>query len=313
MGGPGVGKSVLCARMIQEVQTKHPSAVTAFQYYSFDEIEVLSNVYRNIAEQLFHELYGQDEEISDEIYYISQGPSNEFTLKILIEIMVQEAKNCYIFLDGLDEEYSDSKRRDAAEELICFLRGLAEQEGSTIKLWFSSQDRRKLRDSLAGAAVVELSAQTNSQDIEAFFTEALSRKDFTELSGDSKRAILGDLRKQVHGNFLWASMMVETISEATSSKELLLAVKNGLPEDFEVYLEKKVKAFKNNLHCFLRYVPLNILFVSLNLHDAAKFYLVSCMRSARSFSKSYARQSRYRNLRTARILVANAISLEQKF
>lgn len=251
-GGAGVGKSVICARAVQEIRTQHPSFAVAFQYFSFDETDTASTIYRNIAEQLFLELYYPKEEISDQVYELVQNPANERTLKDLIKVLVAELECTYVFIDGLDEEYADKIRWEGASDVVAFFVDLASQPDSSMKLWCSSQDRGKIRELMESAEQIELGASINSQDIETFFVSALETRDYGELDPPTKARVLSDLKGQVNGNFLWASLMLDTIGDATSLKELQAVVKEGLPEDFEKYLARKIQNLKKSQHGFLR-------------------------------------------------------------
>ncbi len=250
-GGPGVGKSVLCSHAVESLRTSHMHSAVAFYYFAFDEDLDILMVYRDIAMQLFYEVYSEDEEISEHIYQCTRVSPNVRAMKDLVKILIAELQSTFVFLDGLDEESSDKNRWLVTTDILSFFVDMAKQEMSPLKLWCSSQDRRKIRDHLTGCEEIQLSAATNSQDIEHFFKDALDRE-FTELDTQTRKAILKDLRRQVNGNFLWASFMLDTISEAPDLKQLHAVIKEGLPESFENYLEKKVAGFKPSQHRFLR-------------------------------------------------------------
>lgn len=251
-GGPGVGKSVICARAVREIRTQHTSSAVAFHYFSFDETDTAPTIYRNIAEQLFLELYYPKGEISDEVYELVQNQANEGSLKELIKVFVAELQSTYIFIDGLDEEYADRSRWADASGVVSFLIDLVRQPDSSVKLWCSSQDRGRIRELMDEAEQIELSASINSQDIETLFVSALQKAEYGELDSQTKSTVLDDLKRQVNGNFLWASLMLHTISDVPDMKELQAKVKEGLPEDFEKYLERKIRNLKKAQHGFLR-------------------------------------------------------------
>ncbi|KAI8630261.1 hypothetical protein F5Y19DRAFT_429484 [Xylariaceae sp. FL1651] len=252
-GDPGVGKSVICAYAARSARENDPSCAVASQYFSFDEVEPLSTIYRNIAEQLFHQLYSSEEEISDHVYDMTQSAGNEATasLKRLIETFSTELRVTYVFLDGFDEEHSVKERWDNTSDVVSFFTKLARQPGSTLKLWCSTQRRGKVRDLMNNAESIELTASMNGSDIESFFANALRTRNFVELDPMNSAQVLSDLKQQVNGNFLWASLMLETISDASSLTQLQNMLEDGLPEDFERYLADRMKRIKRTHHRLL--------------------------------------------------------------
>lgn len=253
-GGPGVGKSIICSHAIEELETLRQEAVVAFHFFSFDEEEHMEQIYRNLAGQLFFALYSETEEISERVLGIVRLAPTVRTLQEMVRALIAETAATFVFLDGLDEECSKKGRWDAAGDVLAFLVGCAKESDSSLKLWCSSQDHRYMKDSLAGSEEIQLSAATNSKDIEKFFESAFMSKDFDELDETTKKTIMKDLKKQVNGNFLWASLMLDTIREATDVPSINKIVKKGFPDDFEKYLERKIRGFPPDKHNKIRLV-----------------------------------------------------------
>ena len=249
-GGAGVGKSVLCSHAIDTLRASHEQSAVDFYYFTFDEDIDLFMAYRSIAMQLYYEVYTEDEEISEHVYQCTRGTPNLRSVKDLIEILISELESIFIFVDGLDEESSDKARWEITSDIVSFLVDIAKREMSPLKLWCSSQDRRYIRDILSGCEEIQLGAAMNNQDIEKLFRDALD-KEFMELDSKTKTNILVDLKRQMNGNFLWASFMLDTIGAAPDLKQLYADIIEGLPEDFEKYLEK-IASFHSKQHHFLR-------------------------------------------------------------
>ncbi|KAK6066869.1 cellulosome enzyme [Seiridium cupressi] len=133
-GDPGVGKSVICAYTACSIRNDDPSCAVISQYFSFDEVQPLSTVYRNIAEQLFYLLHGSEEEVSEYVYDITQSPGSEATtsLKRLIKTLVMELKTTYIFLDGFDEDDSISTNGQEAIDFIPILYDTVQEAGVNV-------------------------------------------------------------------------------------------------------------------------------------------------------------------------------------
>ncbi|TQN64766.1 hypothetical protein CSHISOI_10718 [Colletotrichum shisoi] len=210
VGESGVGKSVLCAHTIENLRSQEPNSLVAFYYFSFDEPQQPLKIYQNIAAQLCFQLYGPSskEEVSDHVSEAIQGNLDVTNLQDLIKVLTVESKSTYIFLDGLDEEYLDKGRFSSATNAISFFMDMATYDLSRLKLWCSSQDRRKIKDLFDNSEVIHVSSADNGGDIEAFFSSSLNSVDFEDVELETKAELLTRLRSQVHGNFLRAAMMV---------------------------------------------------------------------------------------------------------
>ncbi|KAK2029177.1 hypothetical protein LX32DRAFT_589059 [Colletotrichum zoysiae] len=172
----------------------------------------------------------------------------------MIAALVAEAKSCFILLDGLDEEIENSKKErwQNASAVLSFFVNLASEPDSGLKLWCSSQDHREIRHLLKRAEQIQLSATKNTGDIDKLLQSALKGQDYLEKVQESKKEeILADLRKQVNGSFLWATLMLDIIRDALRLADVEEMVAKGIPHDFETYLERLVRRFPPTQHKFI--------------------------------------------------------------
>lgn len=250
-GGPGVGKSFVCAYAVQQLEQQTFRSV-AYHYFRFDEPDVSPlAIYRNVASSLFHDMYKDAEEVPDLVFEKTREKLGEQSMKSLIEVLVAELSSTFIFLDGIDEECSNDSRWKTASQVMKFLIDLAERPGSTLKLWCSSQDRGKLRDLLAKAEHIELGPSVNNDDIEKYCKATLQRE-FGDIDITVKDKLLEDIKNQMSGNFLWAALMLPTLSEAESVGEMQKRVQLGLPMGFDKYLEEKIQSMPKSNHSLVR-------------------------------------------------------------
>lgn len=240
-GGPGVGKSFICAYAVQKLEQQSSRSV-AYHYFRFDEPEASPlAIYRNIASSLFCDTYKDCEEVPDVVFNKTSEKLGEQSMKSLIEAITAELNNTFIFLDGVDEECSNDGRWKTASQVMNFFIDLAERPGSTLKLWCSSQDWKKVRDLMGKADQIHLGASVNNDDIEKYCRTTLQR-DFGDINVAVKDKLLEDIKHQVNGNFLWAASMLPTLSEAESVGEMQRRVHQGLPEGFEKHLTEKIQS-----------------------------------------------------------------------
>ena len=218
----------------------------AFQYFSFDN-EALPplNTYRSIASQLFVQVEDA-RDLSEHLVDFTRIPNTEQALQDFIETLIVASDCAYILLDGLDEEIHDEKRWQRTCSLLSFLVQFAKTNPSRLRLWCSSQDRSPIREQLTCAQELVIDEKATGRDIEAFFQHDLQtrlRSRFHDVGFDLTASI-DDLKHRVGGNFLWVTMMLGTLGDAISIKDLRRKLKHGLPENFQLYLSRQIRDLK---------------------------------------------------------------------
>lgn len=244
---PGMGKSVLCAFAVQYTKKALPFAGVAYHYYSFDERVTSLTTYRNIAGLLFDQVSSQADEVSDHIHAIVKNRSDSLEIiKELIKLLVAELSHTYIFIDGLDEECTDPDMWSEASEVVDFFEDLASAEPSNVRLWCSSQPQPCVGKKLNQFPTIQMSEENNRSDIADYIAGALPMLEDLDIDPGTKALTLEDLRLKARGNFLWASLMVDTVSKATSFSDLQEQLHKGLPVDVEKYYTRKIHALPCN-------------------------------------------------------------------
>ena len=240
--GPGAGKSVICAYAVRHTKKTLPLAGVAYHYYSFDERLSSLTTCRNIAEQLFYQVCAQLDEIPDHMHAVVQNDNNLENLQELIKLLIAELSDTYIFLDGLDEECTEKQKWSDASEVVDFFAELANMESSTARLWCSSQPQPCVGRKLMNFPTIHITQADNTGDIEAYIANALPILESLEVDPETKISMLRELKSEARGSFLWASLMVDTVSKATSLKHLQEEVQMGLPTDIEKYYSRKIRS-----------------------------------------------------------------------
>jgi hypothetical protein len=259
-GDTGYGKSVLCAHAILLSEkmfenSKSRWAQAAFHFYDYsDEPESPTTAYRNLADSLFPQKYAIDDEVSDKIFKFAGTKASEVVLKGFIEAIAEELEVAFIFLDGLDEVFHDETRKKRALGVLKFCLGLTQKDDTNVKVWCSSQNRDDIRHALMRFPSIHLTEKKNAADIDVLLSDSVSRvlednpdfeknPDFENNPDFEKVVILLDVKKAIKGNFLWASLVTDAINDAGVSTRPNDFIKN-LPQDFEKYLEKKIKGIR---------------------------------------------------------------------
>ncbi|TGO22714.1 hypothetical protein BPAE_0157g00010 [Botrytis paeoniae] len=239
---PGAGKSVLTAFTQSTFQT-NLSLCSLHQYYSFDEIFSSLQVYCAIAEQLANRLWMHLEDKPEDIHAFTQRTSTAFMIgdvKTFICMSLSRLPPSYLFLDGLDEECDSGPRWEALSDALSFFIELTRDKSYQFKLWCSSQDRTDLKKLLKDCAVIEVTKDINSADIELYLSKSILKLDSLDLDEGYQNLILQDLRQRADGCFLWASLMLDSVSSAVTLSAVQYQVQEGLPKDYENYYQNKI-------------------------------------------------------------------------
>jgi Cdc6-like AAA superfamily ATPase len=255
---PGVGKSVLSAYAIDQVAQITPdTSATIYQYYTFDEEFQAIQVYRCLAEQLANRLWTLIGDMPEQIHAYTQRSSTSAKaedVKAVIRMLVEHISTTYIFLDGLDEECDHGPRLGQLSDVLDFFAELASQKPRYVRLWCSSQHRTCLDHRLKGIPSIEVTKNLNSYDIEMYLSEMISGLDNLELHQGYKTLILKDLHEKADGCFLWASLMLHSISSAATLRTVQEHIRNGLPKDCEKYYQRKIESVEDSQRPFVSYV-----------------------------------------------------------
>ncbi|PQE08404.1 Zinc finger protein [Rutstroemia sp. NJR-2017a BBW] len=239
---PGVGKSVLSAYAIQKLSETNPSASPVYQYYSFDEVFSSLQVYRSIAEQLANRLWTHLEDMPEDIHSFTQHTTT-----------AEQLPSSFLFLDGIDEECDAGPRMEAVSDIIEFFTHLTSCSTSSynLHLWCSSQDRTDLVPYMEKFSVIEISKDTNSADIETYLSKSIMKLDSLDLHEGYQNLILKDLREKADGCFLWAALMLASVSKAKTLSEVQSKVVEGLPTNYEKYYQQKIESIEASERVFV--------------------------------------------------------------
>ena len=240
----GVGKSVVCAYAIEQA-LKLSSHCSVRQYYTFDEEFSALQVYRSLAEQLADQIWTRLHDIPREVHEYTQcsaTSSKSEDVKMVIQLLINTVPTIYVFLDGLDEECDKKERWNQLDEVLDFLTNLNTTDSSRLRLWCSSQDRTKLKKKLNLFEVIEINKDLNQQDIKTCLANRISGLESQEIDPGYRTLILNDLQEKAAGRFLWASLMLDLIANASTLQGVQQVIEQGLPDDYEKYYHRKMES-----------------------------------------------------------------------
>ncbi|GLA28115.1 hypothetical protein AnigIFM63326_005683 [Aspergillus niger] len=241
---PGAGKSVLTAYAVEKLEaTSAENAAVIYHYFTFDEEFPALMVYRCLAEQLVNRLGKQTGDMPKDIHKFTQEgatTANAEDVKQVIRMLLEEMAVTYIFLDGLDEECETENRKKELCKVLNFFGELSRAMPSRLRIWYSSQHRTCLDAPLSSLPSIEITKDLNSCDIELYLLDKIEDLKSLEFDAGYIRLIIGDLREKADGCFLWASLMLDSMSDAVTLHKVQSIIEGGLPDSYEKYYQRKM-------------------------------------------------------------------------
>ncbi|GFN16881.1 vegetative incompatibility protein HET-E-1 [Aspergillus tubingensis] len=251
---PGAGKTVLTASVVEKLEaTSAENVAVIYHYFTFDEEFPALLVYRCLAEQIVNRLGKQTGDVPKDIHKFTQEgatTANVEDVKQVIRMLLEEMAVTYIFLDGLDEECETENRKKELCKVLEFFGELSRAMPSRLRIWYSSQHRTCLDAPLSSLPSIEITKELNSHDIEHYLLDKIEDLKSLEFDAGYIRLIIGDLREKADGCFLWASLMLDSMSDAVTLHKVQSIIEGGLPDSYEKYYQRKMDSIRPGLKEF---------------------------------------------------------------
>ena len=242
--GPGSGKSVLCSHAAENVRSIDDSQAHCLHFYEFDNQHTAIITARNLATQLFERYWLLYQDVPEVLQSTSQKSGADLgNVFEFIQVLVARLSKVYIFLDGLDEECTMARWKEASK-IVDFLQRLAQSSPQTVRVWYSSQDRPIIRQQLESHVVLNVKEQFRVA-VDKHISLRVPGICNPEVEQDTRTWILSELKQRADGNFLWASLMLKTIeNEVSSFDEMERFIKEGLPKDLDAYYRRIIARYE---------------------------------------------------------------------
>ena len=189
-------------------------------------------------------------EIHEYTQYSATSSKSE-DVKVVIRLLINKVPTTYVFLDGLDEECDKKERWDALDEALDSFTEFDTTDPSKLRLWFSSQNRTKLKKKLNLFKIIEISKDLNQQNVKTCLADRISGLESQEIDPGHRALILNDLQEKAAGRFLWASLILDLIADASTLQGVQQAIEQGLPNDYERYYHRKIESLNDSQKRFV--------------------------------------------------------------
>ena len=241
--GPGSGKSVLCSHALEYMKNFGGAQAQCLHFCEFDNEHTAIVTARNLATQLFDRYWLLKQDVPEDLQSITQKSGADLTNVFeFIRVLVGKLSRVYIFLDGLDEECTMARWKEAIK-IVEFVNILVDTSPKTVKVWYSSQDRPMIRQQLESHLVLNAKEQIRVAVEEHIFLKVPGICN-PEVDQDTRTWILSELKQRADGNFLWATLMLKTIeNEVHSFDEMERFIKEGLPKDLDAYYRRIIAGY----------------------------------------------------------------------
>lgn len=257
-GPPGSGKSTLCSHAIQHVERLENFTTTAFHFFQTDSQWTCLQTIKSIASQLFEKYWEQKQAVSENIHNATMGSAADpLNIEEFVKLLIQELPSTHIFLDGFDAE--DAKQRGAeAANIINMILGLRKDASTSVKIWFSSQNKHQIREKLQQFPTINIQEQTY-KDVDSFLSRAVPFLHKSEVDEVTRNWILVELKHRADGNFLFARFMVRAIEEEVGNvDDMRRFIEDGLPMDLDAYYERAFSRYEDQQRAIVRYDAANL-------------------------------------------------------
>lgn len=252
-GDPGIGKSVLSAHVIDTLQRTSSFASVVYQYYSNNEQYSALETYRNLADQLLDEIWKHTQAIPDHIHaHVQQSRSDKTKVLKLLELLIMELKEVYIFIDGLDEACDTDAQWREVKTMLLALCQFSYSNSRRVRIWISSQHREYIRKCIPERTTVCMTEADTNADIHQFlggnaFLEGL------DVDKEDRASILNELQTRARGIFLYAHLMVDSLQHVENRRELVSQIQQSLPEKLDDYYRRILAQVDKRQYVLYRY------------------------------------------------------------
>ncbi|KAI3318736.1 hypothetical protein HD806DRAFT_510815 [Xylariaceae sp. AK1471] len=251
-GKPGAGKSVICASLIDLLEE---SGTTTFSYFcKYHQDDTSSRILKTLVLKIIE----SSPDLSTIAFTEFVQKYSEPSLKVLRTMLTGSGDKpgllhgiptCRIVVDGLDECDSEEQKY-IVEDLLQLVS--VNSKGGNCKLLISSRDvteisravRRKRRD----VGVVSLSDERDSLNhtiqmfVESRLRDLMEERESLQISDRVVEDIVDIMTNKADGMFLWAKLVLDSLSEVDSVRELHAAI-TSMPRELPQLYARILQAF----------------------------------------------------------------------
>ena len=238
--GPGVGKSVLSARICELYEKTRQLAACHFCDFRTSDSRDPYMILQSLASQMCDNVHGFRNKLSETLSREHSRDSLSGTFRVLLNDPLQalngRTKPMLIVLDALDESKTPIK-----SELLDLISDQFSQLPKWIKIFISSRPELQVREKLEHLNPVEIRPDDDKHnfDLKIFFGNY-----FPSVS----ETVIQSLVSKCEGSFLYAYYLVKEIKRVDSGNNPDVNV--DIPKGISGFYEKQFERLKKDLKCY---------------------------------------------------------------
>ncbi|KAK4194211.1 hypothetical protein QBC40DRAFT_291183 [Triangularia verruculosa] len=245
-GKPGAGKTVICASIIEHLQAFGNRMTTVYYFCRYNQVDTSSEILKAFVLQLMKANPDMAAVIYDSYVQKHREPSTR-VLKMMLSGapdhpgLLSAASPCRIIIDGVDECASQEQKFIIQD----MLQLVSVDSSQNCKVLVCSRDipeiARIMQNGAKKLATISLSDESDaiSHTIESFakpkLQELVRERQTWQLSEEENSALCKKVASRAGGMMLWVRLVLESLSEVDTLRELHDAIKTMPRELSDLY------------------------------------------------------------------------------
>ena len=267
--GPGVGKSVLSAKICELYEESRQLAACHFCDFRTSDSRDPYKILQSLASQMCDNVEGFRDKLSETFSREHSRDSLSDTFRVLLNDPLQaldRTEPMLIVVDALDESKTPIK-----SELVDLISDQFPQLPKWIKIFISSRPELQVREKLEHLNPVEIRADDDKHnlDLQQFIKCFFPSKSETDIKS---------LVSKCEGSFLYAYYLVKEQVDSGTKRN----VNVNIPKGISGFYEKQFERLKKDLQCYEQKTGVSIFKNFINVVAASKQplpfrFLFACM------------------------------------
>ncbi|KAI2926300.1 hypothetical protein CBS63078_2226 [Aspergillus niger] len=252
-GAAGCGKTVLCARIINDLQVHCGGEQSSSLCYFFMDASEERGVDINRVRRIYGSLCGEQQ---------------SFSLKELVEVLLLQFEHNYIVLDGLDE--CEEYLQDGFPGITELIKKTMKQTKGQRHLIVFGRNLEQLRNTFQSFQIstVTIDGLTVNLDMQTALRHQFSHQaKFSRWPISLKKKVEQSLLAQANGSFRWMDCQLQTLRRCATPQAVQKALKNlpkSLEEHYTMAISKLDESNRMSVKNLLRWVAFALRPLSLD-------------------------------------------------
>jgi len=229
VGGPGVGKSILCSTVVDHLRTlyKNEDVAIAFYYYDYSEQQYQSP--SNFARALLRQLCSSSQTVPTSVAEFYQRSRNDVKdqtwfndLLSILRRVISTYNRCFIIIDALDEADARTQRTGFIDVLDA-IRG----SGNSLRVLATSRPHALSNiENFHNPIMLDIVADPT--DLRQYLNQTISEHPDSEYTMDRelKEQIVQTLCSNANGMFLLPALQIRTILDQITKADVKRTLRN---------------------------------------------------------------------------------------